>query len=148
METVRTIVCPQCATVNRVVAEREAGKARCGSCKAPLFDGHPVEVDTVMFDKQTGRSSVPVLVDVWAPWCGPCRMRTPAFEEAARLLEPDLRLVKLNSDEHQEIAARLGIRGIPTLILFAHGYELARTAGAMTTQQIVDWVRSKLPPDS
>jgi len=126
METVRTIVCPQCATVNRVVAERDAGKARCGSCKAPLFDGHPVEVDTVMFDKQTGRSSVPVLVDVWAPWCGPCRMMTPAFEEAARL----------------------GIRGIPTLILFAHGYELARTAGAMTTQQIVDWVRSKLPPDS
>jgi len=72
----------------------------------------------------------------------------PAFEEAARLLEPDLRLVKLNSDEHQEIATRLGIRGIPTLILFAHGYELARTAGAVTTQQIVDWVRSKLPPSA
>src|SRR5690606_41632929 len=94
--TVRPIVCPQCATVNRVVAERDAGKARCGSCKAPLFDGHPVEVDTVMFDKQTGRSSVPVLVDVWAPWCGSCRLMTPAFEAAARLLEPYLRLVMLS----------------------------------------------------
>ena len=108
----------------------------------------PLDVDRAMFERQIARNSIPVLVDVWAPWCGPCRMMTPAFEEAARLLEPDLRLIKLNSDEHQEIAARLGIRGIPTLILFAHGYELARTAGAMTTQQIVDWVRSKLPPGS
>lgn len=146
MDTIRNIVCPQCATVNRLVAERDARKACCGSCKAPLFDGHPVEVDTAMFDKQIGSSSAPVLVDVWAPWCGPCRIMAPAFEEAARLLEPDLRLIKLNSDVHREIAARLGIRGIPTLILFAHSYELARTAGSMTALQIVNWVQSKLPP--
>lgn len=146
METVSNIVCPHCATVNRVPAGRDARKARCGACRKPLFDGRPLEADASAFEKQTGRSSVPILVDVWAPWCAPCRMMAPAVEEAAKHLEPDVRLIKLNSDDHPQIADRLGIRGIPTLILFRHGYELARTAGAMNTQQIVDWVQGNLSP--
>lgn len=97
-----------------------------------------------MFDRQTTRSAIPVLVDVWAPWCGPCRAMAPAFEEAARAMEPQVRLIKLNSEDHPDIAGRFAIRGIPTMLLFDKGREIARTSGAMTTRQIVDWTRSQL----
>ncbi|MCG6206437.1 thioredoxin TrxC [Rhodopseudomonas sp. HC1] len=141
----RLVVCTQCGGVNRLPEQRQALQAKCGSCGAKLFDGHPADVGGDIFDKQISRSSVPVVVDVWAPWCGPCRAMAPAYEIAARDLEPNVRLIKLNSDTEQQIAARLGVSGIPTMILFANGRERARTSGAMPPQQIVRWVREHLP---
>lgn len=139
------VVCNNCGTVNRLPSSRPAGGAKCGKCGKPLFSGHPDDVDGATFERQVARSTLPVLVDVWAPWCGPCLSMAPAYEAAARALEPQVRLIKLNSDAEQAIAGRLGIRGIPTLILFHGAKEIARTSGAMTTGQIVGWVRERLP---
>ncbi|QPC92917.1 thioredoxin [Mesorhizobium sp. INR15] len=110
-----------------------------------LFSGHPQDVDAATFDHQISRSSLPVVVDIWAPWCGPCKLMAPAYEAAANELEPHVRLIKLNSDSEQAVAARLDIRGIPTMVLFHGGREIARTSGAMTAGQIVRWVRDRLP---
>ena len=139
------IVCSRCAGVNRIPTSRRAEEAKCGKCHAPLFSGHPEDVDATTFERQIGRSTVPVLVDVWAPWCGPCRMMAPAFEAAARELEPQVRLIKLNSDAEQSVAGNLGIRGIPTMILYHGGRELGRASGAMNASQIVRWTRDRLP---
>ena len=139
------IVCPHCHTTNRV---READLSQapdCGQCHQPLFDGHPLALDVSSFDKHIGRSHLPVLVDFWAPWCGPCRMMAPAYEQAAALLEPHVRVAKLNTEEAQSISARFNIRSIPTLALFVDGKEVARQAGAFrTAQDIADWARSHL----
>ncbi|MBI5130939.1 MAG: thioredoxin TrxC [Rhodopseudomonas palustris] len=141
----RLIVCTHCGGVNRLPEQRPALDAKCGKCSNKLFEGHPADVSGDIFDKQIARSTVPVLVDVWAPWCGPCRAMAPAYEMAARELEPMVRLIKLNSDNEQQIAARLGISGIPTMLLFENGRERARTSGAMPAQAIVRWVREHLP---
>ncbi len=137
------VVCPHCGKTNRVPGA-SSGAGRCGSCKGALFTGHPVEADGQMFDKQTGRSDIPVLVDVWAPWCGPCRAMAPAYEQAAARLEPQVRVIKLNSDAHPDVSARLGIRGIPTLLLFRGGREIARSSGARGADQIISWTRESL----
>jgi thioredoxin 2 len=139
------VVCISCGSVNRLPASRRAEDARCGKCRKPLFSGHPDDVDGATFERQIARSTLPVLVDVWAPWCGPCLMMAPAYESAARELEPQVRLIKLNSDAEQAIAGKLGIRGIPTLILFHGAKEVARSSGAMTAPQIIGWVRERLP---
>ena len=144
MPNSRQIVCPQCMAINRIPDNRPAQAAKCGKCGSALFAGKPVEADAAMFERQTGRSEVPVLVDVWAPWCGPCRMMAPEFETAAGMLEPGMRLIKLNSDNEQAVAGRLGIRGIPTMLLYRGGSEVARISGAMTSRQIVDWAREQL----
>ncbi|TIN41764.1 MAG: thioredoxin TrxC [Mesorhizobium sp.] len=141
----KLVVCGKCGRVNRLPPARDAGDAKCGKCGSRLFSGHPADVDTQSFDRQVTRSSLPVVVDIWAPWCGPCKMMAPAYEAAANELEPHVRLIKLNSDNEQAVAARLGIRGIPTMILFHGGQEVARTSGAMTAGQIVRWVRDHLP---
>lgn len=138
-------VCTACGSINRLPAGRPAAEGRCGHCHAPLFTGHPAEIDGAGFRRQIVHSTVPVLVDIWAPWCGPCRMMGPAFAEAARTLEPRVRLLKLNSDAEPQISAELGVRGIPALMLFSGGRRVAATAGAMTTAGIVRWVEQHLP---
>ncbi|MEO6380749.1 MAG: thioredoxin TrxC [Nitrobacter sp.] len=138
-------MCSKCGTVNRLPPSRPAIDAKCGRCGIKLFVGHPEDVNAEIFDRQIARSTMPVLVDVWAPWCGPCLAMAPAYEAAARELEPQVRLIKLNSDAEQAIASRLGISGIPTMILFLEGRELARTSGALSAAQIVRWVRDRLP---
>jgi len=143
MSNDRYIDCPHCAAVNRVPAERAAAAAKCGSCKQKLFAAAPLDADGAMFERQIARNSIPVLVDVWAPWCGPCRTMAPAFAEAAGVLEPDMRLVKLNSENEPEVAGRLGIQGIPTMLLFANGREIARVSGAMSASAIIAWARER-----
>jgi thioredoxin 2 len=137
------IVCPHCDSVNRVPAAKLHDQATCGKCKQALFVAHPVELDSSNFNQHIGRNEIPVLVDFWAPWCGPCRMMAPAFTQAAEQLEPGMRLAKLNTEEAKELVSRYNIRSIPTLALFEGGREIARQAGAMDAGGIVQWARSK-----
>ena len=138
------LVCPHCHAVNRVPDERLQQSPKCGQCHRPLFTSHPLELSAATFDKHVGRSDIPVLVDFWAPWCGPCKMMAPHFAQAAGLLEPAVRLVKVDTEAEQQLGARFGIRSIPTLALFKGGSEVARQPGAMGAQDIVRWVRSHL----
>ncbi|MGE5523928.1 MAG: thioredoxin TrxC [Rhodospirillaceae bacterium] len=138
------VVCPHCGTVNRVLQERLADHGKCGKCKKPLFVRHPVVLTETTFAHHVDRSGLPVVVDFWAPWCAPCRAMAPHFEQAAAELEPRVRLAKLDTESAPGIAARYGIRSIPTLILFRDGVEKARHSGALDLPHLLRWVRSHL----
>lgn len=137
------IVCPACNAINRLTASRLTEHPRCGQCRQPLFDGQPVALNAGNFDKHITRNDIPVLVDFWAPWCGPCKMMAPWFAEAASLLEPRIRLAKVDTEAEPALGGRHHIRSIPTLVLFRHGREIARQSGAMGARDIVRWVRDQ-----
>ena len=136
------IVCPSCSAVNRMPAGRLAEGPKCGKCGAQIFAGKPTELTDASFQQHVAKSDIPVVVDFWAPWCGPCKMMAPQFEQAASEMEPDVRFAKLNTDESQATAARFNIRSIPTIAIFKNGQEIARQPGAMGAADIVNWVKA------
>lgn len=138
------IVCPHCRSINRVPENRLTDRPNCGQCRAPLFAGHPIELTEADFNLHVLRSGIPLVVDFWASWCGPCRMMAPAYEKAAALLEPHVRLAKVNTEKEQALAAKFGIASIPTLMIFHGGREVARQPGAMGAEDIERWVRGHL----
>jgi thioredoxin 2 len=138
------LACPHCQAANRVPVARVGQAPNCGRCHAPLFTGKPVALDEAGFEAHVARGGLPVLVDFWAPWCGPCRAMAPQFEAAAAQLEPAVRLAKVDTDAQPALGNRFGIRSIPTLVLFRDGREVARQAGAVGAAQLVQWVRPYL----
>jgi thioredoxin 2 len=144
MSDLNHIVCPHCSSVNRIPVKRLAESPLCGKCKQGLFIGHPAEVTESSFSRHISRSDIPVLIDFWAPWCGPCKTMIPLFKEAAKQLEPQVRLVKVNTEQEQSLADKYNIRSIPTLALFKNGEEIARQSGVMSVDELVLWVRSRI----
>lgn len=137
----RKLTCLDCGQMNRVPAEKLSAGPKCGTCGTPLMPGKAVEVDAATLARAAKADDVPLVVDFWAPWCGPCRMMAPEFSKAAGQLRGEARLVKLNTEDHQAAGSKYGIRGIPTIVAFQGGREARRQSGAMPAGQIVNWVR-------
>ena len=141
MSTQIQLVCPHCSTTNRVESVRLGDRPKCGKCKEVLFDAHPIELTEVNFEKAITRNEIPVVVDFWASWCGPCKMMAPIFHQAAAQLEPRFRLAKVNTEIETRIAQQFGIQSIPTAIIFKNGKEIARKVGAMDLGTLLSWVQ-------
>ena len=140
MEAKRRVVCPNCDTVNAVPTERATDAPKCGRCHEKLFQAAPVALDALRLQRHLANSDLPLIVDFWAPWCGPCRAMAPIFEQAARALEPRARLVKVNVDENPDAAQAFGVQGIPTLIAFSGGKVAARQSGVADLSLLKNWV--------
>lgn len=142
--TTSHIVCTQCGAVNRLQSDKLSNSPKCGKCKQPIFTGIPADLNDQTFNKHITKNDIPVVVDFWAEWCGPCKMMAPEFKQAAGQVEPHVRFAKVDTESSQQTAAQFGIRSIPTMILFKDGKEVARQAGAMNASQISQWVQSNL----
>lgn len=138
------LVCPHCDATNRMPRARLNEGAKCGKCKRALFVGQVLALTHANFHPHIAKSEIPVVVDFWAPWCGPCKMMAPLFEQAAAQLEPEVRVAKLNTEAEQGIANEFGIRSIPTLIIFKNGQGIARQSGAMDLSNLLRWVRTHI----
>jgi thioredoxin 2 len=136
------LVCHQCGSINRVLAGRDLTQGACGRCKAPLATDAPVDIDGAMLARLRTRDTGAFVIDVWAPWCGPCRIMAPSYSKAASRLSSRIRLFKLDSDAHQAAASGLGLRGVPTLIAFAGGKQIAHQAGAQSGDALTGWIQS------
>ena len=135
-----TVACPHCLAGNRFPMEKLEQQPHCGKCQQPLFTANALDVDEAAFSAHLRLSSLPIVVDLWAPWCGPCKAMAPGFQAAAARLEPQFRLLKVNTEAHQQLAAQFQIQSIPTIMLFQDGQLLARQSGAMNTGQLMQWL--------